>query len=114
MTADDVRISDWSSDVCSSDLRIRPLEGEAQWDTGCRLARPSRTALPAGVRVEGAAPNHRLLWKMEERLVQLAARDGSPPPRCLFGVGGHRRPAAEFQGAARRARRDPPPPAPHP
>src|SRR3546814_11147793 len=36
MTAYEVRISDWSSDVCSSDLRGRPLEEtDAKWRQAC-------------------------------------------------------------------------------
>src|SRR3546814_12476957 len=36
-TADEVRISDWSSDVCSSDLRQRPVSAVNGWQEGKAL-----------------------------------------------------------------------------
>src|SRR3546814_3210438 len=49
-TADEMRISDWSSDVCSSDLACRPsvlvLVGEhRQYAQACRSEQPQRRRL---------------------------------------------------------------------
>src|SRR3546814_4481602 len=43
MTAYDLRISDWSSDVCSSDLKHRPCPSQPRLRTLC----PLRTHAPA-------------------------------------------------------------------
>src|SRR3546814_17610258 len=43
MTAYDLRISDWSSDVCSSDLKHRPCPSQPRLRTLC----PLRTHSPA-------------------------------------------------------------------
>src|SRR3546814_18493332 len=49
-TAYELRISDWSSDVCSSDLMLlRDLEGKTVWrDIAAWIADPALAALPSG------------------------------------------------------------------
>src|SRR3546814_16725042 len=72
-----MRISDWSSDVCSSDLTQAPpahanananahlnpgheasLRGDARAQTATTMAPPGTSAPQPGVRAEGATPNN--------------------------------------------------------
>src|SRR3546814_2361534 len=58
-TAYEMRISDWSSDVCSSDLRIRPEQGIEQGTDRCppHEAPPQRQRQPVALRrADGAEP----------------------------------------------------------
>src|SRR3546814_20467799 len=79
-TAYELRISDWSSDVCSSDLRTALSRSQGD---GCRagLDPPwarrnggSRPALPAGERVRG---------EREVVVARVIGALGAPPPRIL-------------------------------
>src|SRR3546814_3897104 len=43
-----MRSSDWSSDVCSSDLSAGAARGDSPWAGPCRPAEPGRAKLAAG------------------------------------------------------------------
>src|SRR3546814_14471123 len=72
-TAYEMRISDWSSDVCSSDLRARyQASGRDAADEeghGRRRARPRARRTGHGDRPAGAAPLPRRGGRSEERRV---------------------------------------------
>src|SRR3546814_5837298 len=74
-TAYEMRISDWSSDVCSSDLIIAE---ELRTDTDQQAAAQRLDALQK--ELEAAPPRGSTLWKMLRR--------APPPPRGLYMWGG--------------------------
>src|SRR3546814_7258903 len=56
-----MRISDWSSDVCSSDLPVEPLDGQLVFNTD--YYHSSEFAVQEGIKVEGYdLVNARLEW----------------------------------------------------
>src|SRR3546814_13820762 len=81
-----MRISDWSSDVCSSDLDER--------DSNAAL--DGRELLPCLLTQAAVERRHRLVEQQEFRQLRQAAREGNPlllPTRQLrrlaIGEGGH-------------------------
>src|SRR3546814_12970354 len=52
-----MRISDWSSDVCSSDLRLRPCRSGAGAKTDRALVGPGRSVLRIGTEGPAAIDN---------------------------------------------------------
>src|SRR3546814_4607699 len=74
-TAYEMRISDWSSDVCSSDLRRQPAQNvvAAEFDDrvrGLLRQQPVEPRQPPGGRVAGnAAVDQRHVQRSEERRV---------------------------------------------
>src|SRR3546814_18983457 len=84
-TAYEMRISDWSSDVCSSDLASRYVDGR----------RLHRAGLFAGVAVDVAHPGDRdlIAARVEpagrRRLQQRLDRRGVDAPRTVALVGPH-------------------------
>src|SRR3546814_6394588 len=89
-TAYDVRISDWSSDVCSSDLPDRTREISRKQDrhgTGMTARRAPMQRPVAGVRSSPACPRRPLTLRSEGRIddpysaVCRVAR--GPVPACL-------------------------------
>src|SRR3546814_17950322 len=86
-----MRISDWSSDVCSSDPRVRQLaEAEAGW--AIRIERDYDPSLP-----EFAADPDRLtqaLWNLLRNALESGAGTVGLRPRAertvLIGATGHR------------------------
>src|SRR3546814_10263904 len=73
-TAYEMRISDWSSDVCSSDLRATADTDRILWQLR-RIHDETvlRSILP---RVECARPQHDLLWNTRRRRTGRAWHDG--------------------------------------
>src|SRR3546814_7882831 len=94
-TAYEVRISDWSSDVCSSDLHVREA-GDQNAEIGRRPARPfvgEKRAVGAadvdlaqcpGHRVEPGREGYRVEFELSLRGAQAARRDLLD--RCATGV----------------------------
>src|SRR3546814_13886707 len=99
-TAYEMRISDWSSDVCSSDLPIDPLQGQVEHRrvgelgddrTGRRGDRGARTPVGTGGAEDrqrhalaSAAPRRRHQDAFVERggpPAQSLPRSSQPPPR---------------------------------
>src|SRR3546814_9426918 len=68
-----MRISDWSSDVCSSDLMVRGLSGQEA--TGVRLIPGSRVDLRDG-RSLLLYPKDRAAWSRLTRLLSLGKARG--------------------------------------
>src|SRR3546814_10024535 len=52
-TAYEMRISDWSSDVCSSDLEI-DYEGDGDWEDGDNLSEPYKDLIRGGEYVQSS------------------------------------------------------------
>src|SRR3546814_4789894 len=70
-TAYEMRISDWSSDVCSSDLERKPGRTEGRWDPDVRPG-TGRRAGPDGhglSELQSVAALHRAPERSEERRV---------------------------------------------
>src|SRR3546814_10623236 len=84
-TAYEMRISDWSSDVCSSDLPVRPAAGPARF-----RPRPRRAQADAGHAADGAGDGRfafrRLRAVHRTRLGRIAGRqDRSRQTRLARG-----------------------------
>src|SRR3546814_9184887 len=73
-----MRISDWSSDVCSSDLRIAPHEGGAFPDNPCCACRGRRCFGPDA---EGRTA------RADRRQAPVAGRAGAQCGTCTRGEG---------------------------
>src|SRR3546814_7093310 len=77
-TAYEMRISDWSSDVCSSDLRLEGPRGGAQQFVQHQLPRvPVQPAQPVGHHVGGQDADAELVARAQQvgdGAVQVAAR----------------------------------------
>src|SRR3546814_12573379 len=81
-TAYEMRISDWSSDVCSSDLAITSRVIETDTDGGkipIHRANPPRPPRPCSRR--GSAPRQRALLRPRRRSAR-APRTGAGCPSC--------------------------------
>src|SRR3546814_11259092 len=113
-----MRISDWSSDVCSSDLRegncgrrclLRPPRGEAHHLRLTLMPRAFIEQHPAGERLDHLQRGKRRLQFPETVEPVRIVRSHFRPPRLRLPNGFHHQPPA-----GRHPRRpDPPPPPPH-
>src|SRR3546814_8253530 len=86
-TAYDMRISDWSSDLCSSDLGLLVHQIYAVW----RGADPSRSAAPVHQCVPG--PIHPGLWNdgNHRRYRHAAAKGSRSRRKSADAIGGERK-----------------------
>src|SRR3546814_6911327 len=71
-TAYEMRISDWSSDVCSSDLMIRPGWTRATQNSGAPLPLPMRTS--AGLVLTGTSGKMRIHTRPSRFMWRVTAR----------------------------------------
>src|SRR3546814_4077409 len=85
-TAYEMRISDWSSDVCSSDLRAAPPKARKQGWTSSRIGPPAagrrqaETGLAACRPVRRPAAPHRTFPSIHMRSLPAAHRRAAPSP----------------------------------
>src|SRR3546814_1970019 len=77
-TAYDMRISDWSSDVCSSDLNqaLHPKEGGEPGAAGHRL-----DTVKAARRIED-----RVAGRQRDTMLAIGIADGQPPALIIAGI----------------------------
>src|SRR3546814_18396869 len=108
-TAYELRISDWSSDVCSSDLQLFRIAdiGRVAED---QVERPDDPLAPVP-QAKGGATGHLqrlgIASRIAERiLARIHADPARPPPFGERGEQQRPRPGAEIEGGARRHRRD--------
>src|SRR3546814_5476499 len=99
-TAYDMRISDWSSDVCSSDLAARPIVECRIGDAPDASVRRAGHHFGVGVPFGGVGEEF-----VERQSVGLHRSVDHWHPSALGGSGGEARPTFQFHGMSAAARR---------
>src|SRR3546814_20727262 len=116
-TAYERRISDWSSDVCSSDLDLALADERGAVRAGRGVGEDQRDVLRAHVAAVGAIGAARAALDAADDLEIVAvARIRQAGDERPFGIAMERNPGTVARGARRGARADDNPPAtpPHP
>src|SRR3546814_9196709 len=95
-TAYEMRISDWSSDVCSSDLWRNPDVEQERRVAIFDLIEDNKF-VPQRGHPDGYAGPYRLMLRVEDgRLIfEIAREDGSPLEAIILGLGRFRRPISD-------------------